>query len=51
MSMPTDLHAGLKNSSPKAIDSSYGKKGGASVNDAATRSSVPKVASNGPRSA
>lgn len=51
MSMPTDLHAGLKNRSPKAIDSSYGKKGGPSVNEGATRSTVPKVSAPGPRNA
>lgn len=45
-----DLHAGLTNKSPKAIDASYGKRGGASVNDTG-RTGVPKVTTPGGRSA
>ncbi len=46
-----DMLSGLKNMSPKSSDASMGKRGGPGVNDDATRSSPPKVASIGPRSA
>jgi len=39
-SATTDLHKGLSNKSPKFPDKSMGMKGGGSVNDESTRSSV-----------
>ncbi len=53
----TDLHSGLKNRAAKWPDASakmsgYGGKGGGSVNDDATRSSVAKTPKSlGPREA
>lgn len=48
----TSLHKGLTVKAPKAIDKSYGMKGGKSVNADATRSSTaPTPRSLGPRTA
>lgn len=51
-STTTSLHAGLTNKSPKWPDKSAGMKGGKSVNDDSTRTSVaPTPKTLGPRSA
>lgn len=51
MAATTDLHEGLKDRSPKAVDASMKLKGG-SVNDEPTRSSVAATPPTlGPREA
>lgn len=49
--MAEDYFGGMKTNSPKAVDASTKPQTSAKVDQDATRSSVPKVSSPGPRCA